>query len=102
MLTQVTRAASRNGIQLESAEMDIRAHFPHGAKYDLDDPRTAAELLTYTLDLRTSAPFEQVRAVVRWAERACHVVNTFREPVEVLPNLRVNGAEVPLREWLGD
>lgn len=101
MLTQVTRAASRNGVDLESAEMEIRAHFPHGAKYDLEDPRTAAELLTYTLDLRTDSPLEQVREVVRWAEHACHVVNTFREPVDVLPNLRVNGSEVPVREWLG-
>jgi len=81
--------------------MEIRAHFPHGAKYDLDDPRTASELLTYTLDLRTNAPLEQVREVARWAERACHVVNTFREPVDVLPTLRVNGSEVPVGEWLG-
>ena len=101
MLTQVTRAASLAGVRLHSAVMDVRGYFPHGAKYDLPEPRTACEMLEYSLDLGTEAPREQVCELARWAERACHVVNTFREPVEVLPALRLNGTEIPPREWLG-
>jgi len=101
MLTQVTRAASLTGISLHRAEMDVRAYFPHGAKYDLPESRTACEILEYRLDLGTEASRQQVCKLARWAERACHVVNTFREPVDVLPTLRLNGTEIPLREWLG-
>ncbi len=83
-------------VEVDAAEIDLRATFPTAAKYGLDPGGGAAmEKLTYTIDLTSPAPPERVRALVETAERHCHASNTLRVPVAVEGTLRLNGDVVP-------
>ena len=84
---------------IDAASMDLRATFPNDLKYDLDGVGSSAmEVLRYTVDIRSPAPREDVVRVLRRAEANCHAANSLREPVPVVPALRLNGEDVPLDE----
>ncbi len=83
-------------VEIESAEIDLRATFPTSAKYGLDPSGGAAmEKLEYTIDIAGPAPRERVRELVETAERHCHASNSLRVPVAVEGSLRLNGEVVP-------
>ncbi len=94
MLTQVTRFASVMAVELRGASMDVRASFPTAEKYGVGDGGSAMESLAYTIDLTTDADRDQVVALIRRAERACHAANSLRGPVS--GSLRVNGEDVAM------
>jgi organic hydroperoxide reductase OsmC/OhrA len=83
-------------VEIDAAEIDLRATFPTAAKYGLD-PRggAAMEKLTYTIDIASPAPADRVRELVETAERHCHASNSLRVPVTVEGALRLNGEVVP-------
>ncbi len=93
MLTQVTRFASVMGIELEAAEIDVRASFPTTEKYGVGGGGAAMERLEYTLDLRSGAARDRVTELARRAERACHAASSLRAPI--VAKLRLNGEDQP-------
>jgi len=94
LLTQFTRAAALKAIELDDLRVDVRASFPVEWRYGLGDASSACDRLVYTVDVATDASDETVAGLLRWAERACHVVNSLREPVRVDVTLRHNGVEL--------
>ncbi len=77
--------------------MDLRARFPNELKFALDESAgSAMRELRYTLVLESEAPREDVLRLVRRAEANCHAAQSLRQPVPVLPLLRLNGEEIPL------
>ncbi len=82
-------------VQIDAAEMDVRGTFPIGGKYGaVDDDAAAFEEVTYTLNLKSPAPPDRVRALVDRAERFCHAAQSLRNPVPVYSTVRLNDAEL--------
>ena len=88
----MTRFASRDGVSIDSAEVDVRATFPIGEKYGIKGEQgSAMEGLTYRLELKSASPPERVAAVATLAERFCHASQTLRVAVPVEPSVVLNG-----------
>jgi hypothetical protein len=96
MFSQLTRYASELDVPIEDANMDIRMTYDTRGKLLLDDTSPAAQSVEYVLDIKSPAPTERVREVIRLIEKGCHTINTLREPVPVSAALRHNGEEVAL------
>jgi hypothetical protein len=96
MFSQLTRYASKLDVPIEDANMDIRMTYDTRGKLLLDDTSPAAQSVEYVLDIKSPAPTERVREVIRLIEKGCHTINTLREPVPVSAALRHNGEEVAL------
>jgi uncharacterized OsmC-like protein len=94
LLTQYTRAAAIHGVPVDDLQIEVRASFPVEWKYGLGEASSACDRLSYTLDVASPAPPESLVELLAWAERACHVVSTFREPVPVEVTLRHNGKAI--------
>ena len=85
-------------VDLESAEVDVRATFPIGEKYGVEgEAGSAMEGLTYRLELKSMSSQEDVARVAALAERFCHASQTLRVEVPVTPSVVLNGQalEVP-------
>lgn len=95
LLTQYTRAAAIHEVVVDDLRIDVRASFPVEWKYGLGDASSACNRLSYTLDVASPASAAQLAELLAWAERACHVVSSLREPVPVEVRLRRNGSDVP-------
>jgi hypothetical protein len=88
----LARFASRDGVRIDSAEVDVRASFPIGEKYGIkDEVGSAMEGLTYRLELKSPSPRQQVARVAALAERFCHASQTLRVAVPVEPSVVLNG-----------
>jgi len=96
MLSQLTRYASQMDLPIYRAELDVRTTFDQRGKIGLDDTPSGAELLSYELDVDSSASPEQIAELVRRIDRGCHATNTIRDPVRVTGRARLNGEELPL------
>ncbi len=95
MLSQLTRFASVQDVEITAAEMEVRATFPQLGKYGLDPSGGAAmERLDYAIEIQSPASREKVVAVVEIAERYCHAAQSLRAAVPVAGVLRLNGEEV--------
>jgi hypothetical protein len=82
-------------VPLDSVEIELRAAFDSQRKYGLGDVSPACQELVYTLDISSPAPEARIREAVQQAEAMCYAVQTFKEPVPVVPVVRLNGREVP-------
>lgn len=76
--------------------MELRGTFPMAEKYGVGGGGAAMEDLVYELNIKSSAPPEQIKALVTRSERYCHASQSLQKPVPVIPLLRLNGEEVPL------
>jgi hypothetical protein len=93
------RYASVENVPLTAASMDLRGTFPNDLKYGLAEGASSAmEELTYTLAVESAAPREDVLRIVRRAGANCHAEQSLRNPVPVIPRLKLNGEEVVLGE----
>lgn len=96
MLSQVARFASVMNVPLESAEVDVRGYFPQEGKLDLGDDDGAMEELTYVIDVKSTAPREEVLRMIQRADRTCHAASSIRRPVPVRAVLRFNDEELTI------
>ena len=71
---------------------DVRATFRNTEKYDVDDAPPYFEEVTIRIAVESPASAEQVRELVRHAERACHAAQSLRHPVPVHLAASHNGA----------
>lgn len=93
MFSQLTRYASQLDVPIEDAEMDIRMSYDTRGKLQLADISPSAQGVTYVLNIKSPAPAEKVREVVRLIEKGCHTVNTIRNPVPVSGKFVHNGQD---------
>ena len=77
-------------VNLYDAEMDVRAEFDAG-EMGLGGSGAAFDLVSYNLSIESDSPAEAVQKLVAHAERGCHVAQTIRNPVEVIPRIVLNG-----------
>jgi organic hydroperoxide reductase OsmC/OhrA len=83
-------------VQIEDAEVDVRATFSVADKFDLGGPPGAFQQVTFHLEIRSPAPESDVARLVAHAERACHAAQTFRTPVPTDLDATLNGRPLAL------
>ena len=83
-------------IRIDRAEMSVRGEFDQKGKFGLSDVPSACTRLVYELDVQSPEEPERMAEFMAALERSCYTTNTLRTPVEVVPKLRLNGAEVTL------
>jgi organic hydroperoxide reductase OsmC/OhrA len=91
MLTQLARFAPLYEVPIEDAAADVRATFFNTEKYGVDDAAPYFEEVVIKLTVDSPAAPEQVRALVRHAERACHAAQSLRHPIPVTLAAQLNG-----------
>ena len=96
MFSQLTRYAAELDVQIDDAEMDIRASYDSHGKLLLNDASPGAEWLHYVLEINSPAPPEKVQQLVVLIEKGCHTINTIRQPTPVSGKVIHNGTEIPL------
>jgi uncharacterized OsmC-like protein len=96
LITQLARFAPLYDVPLEEVQADVRADFNAADKFVTDGSGGAFEQVTYALTVRSSAPPEQVRLLIKHAERACHATQSLRQPVPVSLEVHLNGQRLPL------
>jgi|SRR5919199_6689378 organic hydroperoxide reductase OsmC/OhrA len=94
MLTQVARFAPLYDVEVEDATADVRASFFNTEKYDVDDAPPHFEEVAIRLAIESPASPEQVRALVRHAERGCHAAQSLRHPIPVKLEARLQGEDL--------
>jgi len=97
MFSQLTRYASELDIQIDDAEMDIRMSYDTRGKLLLADVTPACQQVTYVFNIKSPAPSEKVRELMRLIEQGCHTINTMRNPVPVSGKLVHNGQEFEVK-----
>src|SRR5262250_406171 len=93
MFSQLTRYASQLDIEIEDAEMDIRMTYDTRGKLLFADGSPACRELTYVSRVKSPAPSEKVRELLRMIEQGCHTINSLKNPVPVSGKLIHNGQE---------
>jgi hypothetical protein len=79
---------------VDNAELSVRGEFDQRGKFGLVDTPSAMTRFTYELSLQSPEPEERVLELLAFMERSCYATNTLRQPVEVVPRLKLNGRDV--------
>lgn len=81
-------------MRIDRAELTVTGEFDQRGKFGLADVPSACRRFTYELDVQSPEPQERVVELLAFMERSCYATNTLRQPVDVVPRLRLNGREV--------
>ena len=84
-------------MRIERAALSVSGEFDQKGKFGLSDVPSACRRFTYELDVESPEDEQRVVELLAFMERSCYATNTLREPVEVVPGLRLNGREVAVR-----
>ena len=68
---------------LMDVDVDLRATFDSGDKFDIGGPGAAFQKVIYRVTVDSPSPEEQVKQLLTHAERGCHTSQSLRLPVEV-------------------
>jgi organic hydroperoxide reductase OsmC/OhrA len=74
--------------------VDVRCTFDVADKLGLEGPGATFESVVFSVDVRSPAPPERVKALVLHAERGCHAGKSLRDPVAVTTTVMLNGEKV--------
>ena len=96
MFSQLARYASELEIPIEDAEMDIRMSYDTRGKLLLAEVSPGAQEVDYTFEIKSPAPPEKIRELVRLIEKGCHTINTIKQPTPVSARVIHNGVEITL------
>lgn len=96
MFSQLARYASELEIPIEDAEMDIRMSYDTRGKLLLADVSPGAQEVDYTFEIKSPAPPEKIRELVRLIEKGCHTINTIKQSTPVSARVIHNGVEIRL------
>ena len=96
MFSQLARYASELEIPIEDAEMDIRMTYDTRGKLMLADISPGAQEVDYSFEIKSPAPAEKIRELVRLIEKGCHTINTIKQPTPVTARVIHNGVEIEL------
>lgn len=72
----------------------MTGEFDQRGKFGLADVPSACRRFTYQLDLDSQEKPQRILELLTFMERSCYATNTLRQPVEVVPRLRLNGRDV--------
>ncbi len=72
----------------------MTGEFDQRGKFGLAEVPSACRRFIYQLDLDSPDKPERVLELLTFMERSCYATNTLRQPVEVVPRLRLNGREL--------
>jgi organic hydroperoxide reductase OsmC/OhrA len=97
MLAQVARFAHLYSVVVLDAKMDVRGELDVADKMGLEGPGAAFQRISWTLSIESDSPAEAVQQLVEHAERACHSSQSFKQPVEVVPTVVVNGKPIIMK-----
>jgi len=95
-LTQIARFAHLYEVPIEDGKVDVRCTFDVADKMGLPGSGAAFEEVAFAVALQSSAAPEQIKRLIRHAQRGCHAEQTFRKPVPVTTTVRLNGKKVDL------
>jgi organic hydroperoxide reductase OsmC/OhrA len=87
----VARFAPLYDVPILDASADVRASFFNTEKYDVDDEAPYFEQIELRLSIDSPAAADEVSALARHAERACHAAQSFRHPIPVSLETTLNG-----------
>ena len=96
MFSQLARYASELEIPIEDAEMDIRMTYDTRGKLLLAEVSPGAQEVDYRFEIKSPAPPEKIRELVRLIEKGCHTINTIKQPTPVSARVIHNGVEIKL------
>ena len=68
---------------LMDVDVDLRATFDSGDKFDIGGPGAAFQKVIYRVTVESPSPEERVQQLLAHAERGCHTAQSLRLPVEV-------------------
>lgn len=68
---------------LMDVDVDLRATFDSGDKFDIGGPGAAFQKVVYRVTVDSPSPEGQVQQLLVHAERGCHTAQSLRLPVEV-------------------
>lgn len=68
---------------LRDVDVDLRATFDSGDKFDIGGPGAAFQKVVYRITIDSPTPEGQVRKLVNHAERGCHTAQSLQQPVAV-------------------
>ncbi len=83
LFSQMVRFAARLEVPLENAVIDLCITYDLRSRLRLNDLATAAQSLTYGVNLESPAPLERVIRVAQLTDKGCHTVNSMRKRVPV-------------------
>jgi len=83
MLSQMVQFAHLYDVILVDADVDLRAVFDSGDKFDLGGPGAAFQKVVYRVTVDSPSPEEQINQLLAHAERGCHTAQSLRLPVDV-------------------
>jgi hypothetical protein len=81
-----------HGVQLQRAEVDVRAEFDRASQLPDGGASSAARRVTYALFLESDAPAADVQAAVDEAVAACYTLQSLASPVPLEGRVELNGA----------
>lgn len=70
-------------VVLRDVDVDLRATFDSGDKFDIGGPGAAFQKVIYRVTIDSPSPEEQVQCLLEHAERGCHTAQSLRQPVPV-------------------
>lgn len=70
-------------VVLMDVDVDLRATFDSGDKFDIGGPGAAFQKVIYHVTVDSPSPEEQINKLLAHAERGCHTAQSLRQPVEV-------------------
>jgi len=79
----VVQFAHLYDVILRDADVDLRATFDSGDKFDLPGPGAAFQKVVLRLTIDSPSPCERVLELAAHAERGCHAAQSLRQPVAV-------------------
>ena len=68
---------------LMDVDVDLRATFDSGDKFDIGGPGAAFQKVIYRVTVDSPSVEERVQQLLAHAERGCHTAQSLRLPVEV-------------------
>jgi uncharacterized OsmC-like protein len=83
MFSQMARFAARSDVPLANAVIDLRITYDLRTKLRINDLATAAQALTYSIDVESPAPLERMIRVAQLTDKGCHTVNSMRKRLPV-------------------
>jgi uncharacterized OsmC-like protein len=98
LFSQMARFAARLEVPLENAVIDLRITYDLRTKVRLNDLATAAQSLTYTVNVETPAPLERVIRLAQMTDKGCHTVNSMRKRIPVASKWIYNQREFDISD----
>jgi len=94
MLTQLARSSETRKIELDHVAMKVTPRFEQTGSIRADTIQSRLLDVTTSLDIKSSAPAEEIATLVATAERMCFLMDAIRQPHAVHHSTLLNGEPI--------